>query len=240
MLLIDRSTDDEQGRRGEAAAVAEGVDRVEQGEPVPDGHRGASRRARLLPPLPHPAPCPGRHRAVARLHHLRDLVRHLLDPGPVPQVVPHRPRDVPGPPHPPVREGRGAVAAVGGGPLREHGGPAQGAAAGDRQHRALHPRRRLPRRQGLLLRLRRRRVHAHLRGAVGDGRVRAQVGAVLQEVQHRATRARVLLLAQGRLPQGQGAAYLRAGAPRHEGSTSQIHSIPCVSLNMQEPLYHAG
>ena len=87
-----------QERRGEAAAVEEGVDRVEQGEPLPHGHRGPARRPRLLPPLPYPAPRPGRHRPVARLHHLRDLVRHLLDPRPVPQVVPHRPRDLPRPP----------------------------------------------------------------------------------------------------------------------------------------------
>jgi len=39
----------------------------------------------------------------------------------------------------------------------------------------------------------RRRVHAHVRGAVGDSQVPARVRALLQEVQHLAARPKFLL-----------------------------------------------
>ena len=127
--------------------MAEDSDLIVADKPLPDRDHPPSGHPLLLLPLPNPHPSLRRLPSLAHLRHLRDLVRLLVDPRPVPQMEPRRSPDLPRPPLPPIRALRRPPQP----PrrrrrLRQHRRSAERAADHHGQHRALHSLRRLPHR----------------------------------------------------------------------------------------------
>lgn len=208
--------------RSSAAAMAETSNIVEQNQSISHSNSPPPRDSRILLPLPDPNSGVRRVSLMAHLGDLRDLVRVLVDSGPVPEVGADQPGDVPGPAVDEVRAGGGGEPACADRLLREYGGSSEGAADHNGEHGAVDFVGGLSGGEGELLRVGRRSVDAAVRHAGGDGGVCEEMGAVLQEVQRGAEGSGVLLLAEDGLLEGQGGGELREGEEGDEGKDSRL------------------
>ena len=78
-----------------AAIVAQSSSTFKPNQPVSHSHRPSSHNLSFLLPLPYLKSSSRCVRLVAHLCYLRNLVRALMDSGPVPQMVPYNSRNLP-------------------------------------------------------------------------------------------------------------------------------------------------
>ncbi len=116
-----------------------------------------------------------------------------------------------------VRERRATISAGAYWYLCQYSGSSKGTTIGDSQCHSLNSRGWLPSWQSVMLFVRRWCVHADFWCTFWDIRIRTQVGAILQEVQHWTSCPWNVLLPKDRLFEGQSATHIRQGAPCNEG-----------------------